>query len=66
MPPGLVRGSNGEVIGADTWGRLPNGKVWRQTAISMEGARYRDVSHEDAAIFDRIINSECMIPCPEH
>lgn len=66
MPKGLVPGSEGGVIGSDTWGRLPNGKMWRQTAFGLEGARYWDVSSEDAALFDGIINSACWSPYPEH
>ncbi|MGB6974758.1 MAG: hypothetical protein WBD67_08765 [Terracidiphilus sp.] len=66
MLPGLVRGSEGGVIGADTWGRLRNGKTWRQMAIVGEGARYRGVSPENGTLFDRIINSACWIPYPEH
>lgn len=62
MPSGLVRGSEGGVIGGDTWGRLKDGKLWRQMTIVGEGARYKNVSPEDAAIFDRIINSACWIP----
>ena len=62
MPPNLVEGSNGGVIGGDNWGRLPNGKMWRHAAIGLEGARYEDVSPENAAVFDRIINSACWIP----
>jgi hypothetical protein len=66
MPRGLVRGSEGGVVGSDVWGRLPNGKTWRQMAIVGEGARYRDVSPENAVLFDRIINSACWIPDPKH
>lgn len=65
LPPGPAPGEEGGVIGVDTWGRLPNGKMWRQMATVGEGARYRDVSPETAAIFDRIINSACWIPNPE-
>jgi len=65
MPPGLVPGSEGGVIGSDTRGRLPNGTMWRQMATVGEGARYRGVSPEDAALFDRIINSACWIPYPK-
>ena len=63
-PPGLVPGSDG-VVGADFWGRLPNGNRWRQVAIGLEGARYRDVAPENADLFDRIVNSACWIPYPE-
>ena len=64
-PQGLVRGSEGGVIGRDIWGHLPNGKMWRQMAIVGEGARYRDVRPETAALFDQIINSACWVPDPK-
>jgi hypothetical protein len=64
MPPGLVLGSQGGVIGQDSSGRLLNGKIWRQMAMAGEGARYSGVSPENAAIFDQIINSACWIPFP--
>jgi hypothetical protein len=66
MPPHLIPASEGGVAGFDSSGRLPNGRMWRQTAILSEGARYRDVSPEEAALFDRIIDSACWIPWPEH
>lgn len=62
VQPDLVRGGAGGVIGGDTWGRIPNGKMWRQMAVVGEGVRYQNVSPDNAAIFDRIINSACWIP----
>jgi hypothetical protein len=59
MPKGFVRGSEGGVIGSDTWGYLLNGKMWRQAAFGLEGARYSDVNPEEASLFDRIIDSAC-------
>lgn len=65
-PGGFVPGPDDGVIGHDVWGRLPNGKMWRQTVFGAEGPRYQDVSPENAAHFDQIINSACWIPYPEH
>ena len=62
IPSGLVRGSEGGVIGMDTSGRLQEGGMWRQMAIVGEGARYQNVSPEHAALFDLIINSACWNP----
>ncbi|HME57872.1 MAG TPA: hypothetical protein VKF63_06005, partial [Terracidiphilus sp.] len=64
-PPGSVDGSEGGVIGTDTWGRLSNNKMWRHMAIGLEGARYQDVNPENATLFDRIINSACWIEYPK-
>jgi hypothetical protein len=63
--PDPVDGGEGGVIGGDTWGRLPNGNMWRHMAIGLEGAMYRDVNSENAALFDRIINSACWIEYPK-
>ncbi|MGB9408902.1 MAG: hypothetical protein WCA89_15300 [Terracidiphilus sp.] len=63
--PDPVGGSEGGVIGRDTWGRLPNDKSWRRMAIPGEGATYQDVNSENAALFDRIINSACWIEYPK-
>lgn len=66
MTPGLVPGSDGGVFGIDTSGRLPNGEMWRQAVFGSEMARYVDATPEEAAIFDRIIDSACWIPYPEN
>jgi hypothetical protein len=67
MPPGVIRGNEGGRIGLDTVGHVPDGKMWRQMAVLGEGgARYQDISPENAALFDQIINSACLIPYPEH
>lgn len=62
MQSGLVRGSEGGVIGTDTSGHLQDGGIWRQMAIVGEGARYQNVSPENAELFDSIINSACWNP----
>ena len=39
--------------------------MWRRMAILGEGAEYQDVRLENAALFDRIINSACWIEYPK-
>jgi hypothetical protein len=65
MLPDSGDGSKGGVVGSDTWGRRLNDKMWRRMAVSGEGAEYQDVSPENAAQFDRIINSACWIAYPK-
>ena len=60
-----VDGSEGGVIGSDTQGRLPGDKMWRHMVVFGGGARYQDVNSENAALFDRIINSACWIEYPK-
>jgi len=56
-----------EVIGKDSWGHLPDGTAWRQTAVIAEGgARYRNASPENVELFDQVINSICDIPSLSH
>jgi hypothetical protein len=62
MAQGLVRCSEGGVIGGDFTGRLPNGNRWRHMAVLGDGVRYRDVNPENSDLFDRIIDSACWIP----
>jgi hypothetical protein len=60
-----VDNDKGQLVGEDSWGRLPDGTAWRQTAVMAEGgARYRNVSPEYVAIFDLVINSICDVPSP--
>ena len=66
MPPGFDHGSKGGVVGSDFTGRLPNGHRWRHVAVFGEGVRYQDVTPQNADLFDRIIDSACWIPYPEH
>lgn len=66
MAKGVVPGGDGGFAGADTKGRMLDGRVWRQVAFGAQGPRYLDVSPENAAIFDRIIDSACWIPYPKH
>lgn len=66
QPPSVSPDGKGGAIGLDTSGRLPGGKMWRQIGVMGEGARYRGVSPENAALFDKIIDSACWIPYPQH
>ncbi len=66
MAKGAVPGSDGGFAGVDTRGRLPDGKMWRQAGFGAQGPRYYDVSPENAALFDRIIDSACWIPYPKN
>jgi hypothetical protein len=50
-------------LGLDSRGELKNGEKWRQTVVAGEGgARYKAKTAEDALLFDKIIDSICMIP----
>jgi hypothetical protein len=65
VKPSNPTDGSGGVVGSDTWGRLADGTMWRQMAFGLEGARYQNVSSENAALFDRIINSACWIDYPK-
>lgn len=54
----------GGVIGLDSWGRLPDGKMWRRMAVPGQGAVYKNARPESATLFDSVINSLCWIPYP--
>jgi len=56
-----VISSTGEHYGLDSSGTQPDGKRWRRTSIVLTGgALYADAQPEDAALFDRIIDSICL------
>lgn len=60
--------ADGKGIGVDRSGKLRTGEVWRHTffgILGMDGARYKS-SPENAAIFDRIIDSACNVPSPRN
>lgn len=59
-----IRSVSDNFFGVDTWGHLRTGAKWRHTSIAESIAEYRDASQEDAALFDRIINSMCYVPYP--
>jgi hypothetical protein len=58
----IVSASMG-VIGTDTRGQLQNQEKWRQAAVAASGgAWYRAKTAEDAALFDQIVDSMCVVP----
>jgi hypothetical protein len=54
-----IQTASGETIGLDSWGTSKSGRRWRKMSIVGEGSIYRDATPEDAAAFDRIVNSVC-------
>jgi hypothetical protein len=51
------------VVGTDTRGQLKNQGKWRQAAVvASGGASYHAKTAEDAALFDRIVDSMCVVP----
>jgi hypothetical protein len=51
------------VSGVDTRGQWRAGGNWRHTAMAAQGgAIYRDASPQEAAFYDRIIDSLCFVP----
>ena len=52
----------GTEIGLDSRGRKRDQSSWRWFGVLTEGAVYKDASAEDAALFDQIIDSACLIP----
>jgi len=77
-PPGETRRSSasftqtkllnmdGTEIGLDSRGRKRDTSIWRWFGVWAEGAEYENASAEDAALFDKIIDSACLIPNPNH
>jgi hypothetical protein len=62
--PAATGSGRGGVVGLDSWGALGDGTMWRQVSVVTEGARYKNARPENAALFDRVINSLCFIPLP--
>lgn len=59
--------ASGIEVGRDYSGELETGELWRHAVIMLsgkDGARYK-VRPENAALFDRIINSACYVPPPK-
>lgn len=58
-----VTAPDGRLLGMDSWGRLHDGRQWRQTAVlGAGGSRYQNVTARDVELFDEIVNSLCLIP----
>lgn len=55
---------DGRWTGVDSWGQQGDGTRWRHTAVVAEGAKYKDVSPEQARLFDEIVNSLCEVSDP--
>ncbi len=63
-----VVNASGSEVGIDSSGKLKTGELWRHTFImigGMDGARYK-AGPENAALFDRIINSACYAQSPKN
>ncbi|MGB2644858.1 MAG: hypothetical protein WBG02_19840 [Candidatus Acidiferrum sp.] len=51
---------DGERVGKDIFGQLPNGDKWRHFYVTIaDGAEYR-ASADDAPLLDKIVNSACQ------
>jgi hypothetical protein len=57
---------DGTEIGLDTKGTKPDKSRWHRFGVWAEGAVYENASAEEAALFDQIIISACLIPYPTH
>jgi hypothetical protein len=54
-----VVNDDGREVGLDSYGKFQTGELWRRMSILGEGAEYESPA-ENAAIFERIINSACF------
>lgn len=54
----------GHKIGLDSRGINRDKSRWRWLGVASEGATYEDASAEDAVLFDRIIDSACVVAYP--
>jgi len=54
------------VVGMDSRGRTASNRLWRHSGIIGAGAGYEDASPEEAAVFDRIIDSACVANDEKH
>jgi hypothetical protein len=58
-----IRGANGRVLGHDRWGYLKDGDRWRYaTFLSGDAVGYPPTSAKEAALFDEVIASACVLP----
>jgi Fe-S cluster assembly iron-binding protein IscA len=54
--------SEGELIGVDSWGIDANGLAWRLVGFPARGgAFYKLATPGDAKLFDKVINSACLL-----
>lgn len=60
-----VYDDKGVPIGEDNWGYLRSGERWRKVQFrGRVAARYGLVDRLEAKLFDRVINSACVLPAP--
>ena len=57
---------DGHEIGLDSKGKKHDRSSWRWFGVFAEGGEYENASPEDAVLFDRILDSGCLIPYPNH
>jgi len=57
---------DGTAIGLDSRGENPDKTHWRHFGVLSEGAEYDNASNTEAAFFDKIIDTACRVPYPEH
>jgi hypothetical protein len=60
-----VVASDGTEIGLDSRGQKPDRTLWRHFGVRAEGAEYNNASHQEAALFDSIIDTACLVPYPD-
>jgi hypothetical protein len=61
-----VLNPDGDEIGLDSKGTKRDKGGWRWFGVWAEGGEYENAPPEDAALFDRILDSACLIPYPRH
>ena len=58
--------TKGNEIGLDSKGIKSDQSHWRWFGVLSEGGEYKNAPPEDAALFDRILESACLSPYPSH
>jgi hypothetical protein len=61
-----ILNDKGHPVGEDNWGYLSSAKRWRQVRFwrGDAAAKYGFVDEKEAELFDRVINSACLLPSP--
>jgi len=61
----IIVDDHGRSVGEDDWGYLDPERRWRRARFQgWVQAEYGFVNEEEAALFDQIINSACLLPGP--